>query len=76
MYKRQHVVFYAFTLVHIDDDIISWGDRMSYLSDIDVYKRQGTDKCIHRERGVCGTGEAGTRAGALKEQGGSAEDYR
>ena len=36
----------------------------------------GTDKCIHRERGVCGTGEAGTRAGALKEQGGSAEDYR
>lgn len=24
----------------------------------------------------CGTGEAGTRAGAFKEQGGSAEDYR
>ena len=39
-----------------------------------LHRRQ--QKCIHRERGVCGTGEAGTRAGALKEQGGSAEDYR
>lgn len=43
--KRRHVVFYAFTLVHIDDDIISWGDRMSYLSDMkfNVVKRGATD---------------------------------
>ena len=42
--KRRHVVFYAFTLVHIDD-IISWGDRMSYLSDMkfNVVKREATD---------------------------------
>lgn len=42
--KRRHVVFYAFTLVHIDDDIISWGDRMSYLSDMkfNVVKREAT----------------------------------
>ena len=43
--KRRHVVFYAFTLVHINDDIISWGDRMSYLSDMkfNVVKREATD---------------------------------
>ena len=43
--KRRHVVFYAFTLVYIDDDIISWGDRMSYLSDMkfNVVKREATD---------------------------------
>lgn len=43
--KRRHVVFYAFTLVHIDGDIISWGDRMSYLSDMkfNVVKREATD---------------------------------
>lgn len=43
--KRRHVVFYAFTLVHIDDDIVSWGDRMSYLSDMkfNVVKREATD---------------------------------
>ena len=43
--KRRHVVFYAFTLVHIDDDIISWGDRMSYLGDMkfNVVKREATD---------------------------------
>ena len=43
--KRRHVVFYAFTLVHIDDDIISWGDRMSYLSDMkfNVVKREATN---------------------------------
>ena len=43
--KRRHVVFYAFTLVHIDDDIVSWGDRMSYLCDMkfNVVKREATD---------------------------------
>lgn len=29
--KERHVHFYAFTLVYIEDDINSWGDRMNYL---------------------------------------------
>ena len=29
--KRRHVNFYAFTLVHMDDPMISWGERMDYL---------------------------------------------
>ena len=29
--KERHVHFNAFTLVHIDDDISSWGDRMNFL---------------------------------------------
>lgn len=29
--KRRRVHFYAFTLVYIDDEIISWGERMDYL---------------------------------------------
>ena len=29
--KERHVCFNAFTLVHIDDDITSWGERMAFL---------------------------------------------
>lgn len=29
--KERHVTFNAFTLVHIDDDIPNWGDRMAFL---------------------------------------------
>ena len=29
--KERHVNFNAFTLVHIDDDIKSWGERMAFL---------------------------------------------
>ncbi|MCR4990372.1 MAG: NAD-dependent DNA ligase LigA [Lachnospiraceae bacterium] len=29
--KERHVSFNAFTLVHIDDDIKDWGDRMDFL---------------------------------------------
>lgn len=29
--KRRHVNFYAFTLVHMDEPMISWGERMDYL---------------------------------------------
>ena len=29
--KRRRVHFYAFTLVYIDNEIISWGERMDYL---------------------------------------------
>ena len=32
--KRRHIRFHAFTLVHIDDDIRSWGSRMQYLDDL------------------------------------------
>lgn len=29
--KERHVHFYAFTLVYLEDDIKSWGDRMNFL---------------------------------------------
>ena len=29
--KERHVVFHAFTLVHMDDSIVSWGERMDFL---------------------------------------------
>lgn len=29
--KQRRVHFYAFTLVYIEDEILSWGDRMDYL---------------------------------------------
>lgn len=31
--KERHVHFYAFTLVYLDDDIKSWGERMKFLED-------------------------------------------
>ncbi len=30
--KNRHVHFHAFTLVHLDEPMISWGERMDYLS--------------------------------------------
>lgn len=43
--KRRHVVFYAFTLVHMDDPMDSWGERMDYLEKMkfNVVKREPTD---------------------------------
>ncbi|MBQ8075132.1 MAG: NAD-dependent DNA ligase LigA [Oscillospiraceae bacterium] len=32
--KQRRVVFRAFTLVHIDDEILSWGERMNYLDEL------------------------------------------
>ena len=32
--KNRRVHFYAFTLVHMDDPMISWGDRMQFLEDM------------------------------------------
>lgn len=29
--KERHVHFHAFTLVYLDEDILSWGERMSFL---------------------------------------------
>ncbi len=29
--KERHVHFYAFTLVHTDEEIVKWGDRMEFL---------------------------------------------
>ncbi len=29
--RQRHVVFHAFTLVHLDDDLPSWGERMRFL---------------------------------------------
>ena len=31
--RRRHVTFNAFTLVHIDREILSWGERMRFLAD-------------------------------------------
>lgn len=43
--KERHVHFNAFTLVHIDDDIKSWGQRMDFLekSGFTVVDREKTD---------------------------------
>lgn len=43
--KQRHVHFNAFTLVHIDDEIASWGERMQLLSDMGftVVDRELTD---------------------------------
>ena len=42
--KERHVCFHAFTLVHIDEPMISWGARMDYLAELgfDV-DREATD---------------------------------
>ncbi len=32
--KERRVRFNAFTLVHVDDDIVEWGDRMSFLKEM------------------------------------------
>lgn len=41
--RQRHIQWIPFTLVHIDDDIISWGDRMDWL------EQQGF-KTVERER--------------------------
>ncbi len=41
--KSRKVGFYAFTLVHIDEEIISWGSRMQFLKDSGF-------KCVDYER--------------------------
>lgn len=44
--KRRNVTFHAFTLVHIDEEMISWGDRMDYLEKMkfNVVDREKTDR--------------------------------
>lgn len=32
--KNRHVHFYAFTLVHMDQYLVSWGERMQFLEDM------------------------------------------
>ncbi|MDO4523332.1 MAG: NAD-dependent DNA ligase LigA [Eubacteriales bacterium] len=43
--KDRCVSFHAFTLVHIDDNIVSWGERMEYLRELKfkVVEREQTD---------------------------------
>ena len=43
--KERHVCFHAFTLVHIDEPMVSWGARMDYLAELgfDVVDREATD---------------------------------
>lgn len=43
--KERHVVFHAFTLVHLDEPMVSWGERMEYLEQLGftVVDREATD---------------------------------
>lgn len=43
--KERHVHFHAFTLVYLDDDIKSWGERMKFLEEegFTVVEREATD---------------------------------
>ena len=42
--KARHVKFHAFTLVHLDDPMVSWGERMQFLEKMgfDVVDREAT----------------------------------
>lgn len=43
--KARHVCFNAFTLVHLDEELVSWGARMDWLQEIGftVVEREATD---------------------------------
>ena len=43
--KNRHVKFHAFTLVHLDEEILSWGERRQFLEDLgfNVVDREATD---------------------------------
>jgi len=43
--KERHVTFHAFTLVHMDEPMVSWGERMQFLADngFTVVDRELTD---------------------------------
>ena len=43
--KNRRVHFYAFTLVHMDDTMVSWGDRMRYLEEMKF-------SVVDREKGM------------------------
>ena len=42
--KARHVRFHAFTLVHLDEPMVSWGERMHFLEELgfDVVDREAT----------------------------------
>lgn len=42
--KARHVRFHAFTLVHLDEPMVSWGERMRFLEELgfDVVDREAT----------------------------------
>lgn len=43
--KNRHVKFHAFTLVHLDEEMRSWGERMQFLENLgfNVVDREATD---------------------------------
>jgi len=61
---QRHVVFHAFTLVHIDDQILSWGDQMLYLREL------GFTTVDHEKTDAAGLPEAVSRWTGLVESGG------
>lgn len=53
--KERHVVFHAFTLVHMDDPVNSWGERMDFLEklgftvvDRESMKADGIPEAVER----------------------------
>lgn len=53
--KERHVVFHAFTLVHMDDPVNSWGERMDFLEklgftvvDREKMKADGIPEAVER----------------------------
>lgn len=53
--KERHVVFHAFTLVHMDDPMNSWGERMDFLEklgftvvDREKMKAEGLPEAVER----------------------------
>ena len=43
--KNRHVKFHTFTLVHLDEEMLSWGERMQFLENLgfNVVDREATD---------------------------------
>ncbi len=62
--KERHVTFNAFTLVHIDEEIISWGERMNFLEtegfcviEREALKADGLEEVIERWTNKVESGE-------------------
>lgn len=53
--KERHITFHAFTLVHVEPDISSWGERMDFLDELgfttverELTDRDGVEAVIER----------------------------
>ena len=62
--KERHVTFHAFTLVHIEEEILSWGERMNFLEkegfcviEREALKAEGLEEVIKRWTNKVESGE-------------------